>query len=453
MTASTTTDTTAPTVTSFSPADEASAVAVGSNIVLTFSEAIQRGAGTIYLKTAAGIVVESFDAATSGRLSLLGSTLTLDPTASLANATGYRVEFATGSINDLAGNGYAGITSYNFTTVAAASSDDYAASTNTTGHLTVGGSVSGQIETTNDKDWFAVSLTAGQVYTFRLNAAAANGLTDPYLKLYNGAGTYLTGNDDSPDSANSLLSFTATTPGTYYLEARHFGSGAGAYTLSAESTPAPSTGGSGFSITVNYTGNASYQSYFTQAAQRWAQIITGDLPDVNSYLGLIDDLLINASIVPIDGAGGILGQARHTAIRSSGLPYRGLMTFDETDVASMVSNGTFGSVILHEMGHVLGLSKTLWQLQGLASGFNYTGINAVSAYDSLVSGVQTLVPLESGGGTGTAGSHWSEAVFNEELMTGYIEPSLPMPLSIITVGALQDLGYQVNYAAADLYYL
>jgi len=447
------TDTTDPTVISFSPADEANTVAVGSNVVLTFSEGIQRGTGTINLKTAAGTLVESFDAATSGRLSLSGSTLTLDPTASLANGTGYRVEFGAGTVHDLAMNDYVGTTNYNFTTVAAAVSDDYAASTSTTGRLTAGGSVTGQIETVGDKDWFAVNLTAGQVYTFGLNAAVANGLSDPYLVLYNNTSNQLAYNDDAPDSTNSLLSFTATSTGTYYLEARAYASGVGAYSLSAASTPAPSTGGSGFSITVNYTGDASYQTYFTQAAQRWAEIITGDLPDVNSIRGPIDDLLIDASVGAIDGAGGILGQAQITGVRSGGLPYLGVMKFDVADIADMVSDGTFGSVVLHEMGHLLGLSKTMWQWQGLVSGSNYTGANAVSAYISLASGVQTSVPIETGGGTGTAGSHWSESVFDEELMTGYVESSLPMPLSIITVGALQDLGYQVNYAAADYYFI
>ena len=112
-------DTTAPVVTSFSPADETTGVNVGSNVVVTFSEAIARGSGTIYLKTATGTVVESFDAATSGRISLSGTTLTLDPSANLANGTGYRVEFGAGTVRDLAGNSYAGTTSYNFTTVTA----------------------------------------------------------------------------------------------------------------------------------------------------------------------------------------------------------------------------------------------------------------------------------------------------------------------------------------------
>ena len=109
-------DTLAPTVTTFTPADEATAVAIGSNIVLTFSEAIARGTGNIVLKTAAGAIVATYDAASSANLTIAGSMLTINPTADLGYATAYTVAFAAGSIKDLAGNGYAGTTTYNFTT-------------------------------------------------------------------------------------------------------------------------------------------------------------------------------------------------------------------------------------------------------------------------------------------------------------------------------------------------
>ena len=110
-------DTTAPVVTSFSPADGATGVAPGSNIVLTFSEPIQRGTGNIVLKTAAGQVIATYDAAMSNNLSISGSTLTINPTANLSNGTEYRLEFSPGSIEDLAGNNYAGTTGYNFATL------------------------------------------------------------------------------------------------------------------------------------------------------------------------------------------------------------------------------------------------------------------------------------------------------------------------------------------------
>lgn len=55
-------DTNAPVVSTFSPFDGATGVALGSNIVFTFNEAIQRGVGNIEIRidSAAGEIVESF---------------------------------------------------------------------------------------------------------------------------------------------------------------------------------------------------------------------------------------------------------------------------------------------------------------------------------------------------------------------------------------------------------
>ena len=115
---------TAPTVTAFSPVDEATDVAIASNIVVTFSEAIDRGTGNIVLKTAAGATVATYAAASSANLSIAGAVLTINPTTDLDFGTGYKVEFAAGSIKDLAGNSFAGSTSYNFTTAPAGNPRD-----------------------------------------------------------------------------------------------------------------------------------------------------------------------------------------------------------------------------------------------------------------------------------------------------------------------------------------
>ena len=113
-------DTTAPTVNTFTPADGATGVAVDHNIVFDFSESIQRGTGTITIHSGSvdGPVVESYNAATSTNLTLSGSTLTINPTADLVNSNHYYVTFSAGSVKDLAGNSYAGTTSYDFTTEA-----------------------------------------------------------------------------------------------------------------------------------------------------------------------------------------------------------------------------------------------------------------------------------------------------------------------------------------------
>jgi serralysin len=113
-------DTTAPTVSTVSPADGATNVSASSNIILTFSEAVEKGTGTIEIRSgsATGPVVESFSAATSSLLTVSGSTLTIDPTNNLAAGTQYFVVLPSGAIRDIAGNAYAGTSTYDFTTVA-----------------------------------------------------------------------------------------------------------------------------------------------------------------------------------------------------------------------------------------------------------------------------------------------------------------------------------------------
>ena len=119
-------DVVAPTASSFTPSDGIDSVAIGSNIVLVFSEAIKSGVGTIAIHSgsATGPVVESYDTATSGNLTISGATLTINPTLDLANGTHYFVTLDAGSIKDIAGNSFAGTDAYDFTTAATASLHD-----------------------------------------------------------------------------------------------------------------------------------------------------------------------------------------------------------------------------------------------------------------------------------------------------------------------------------------
>ena len=109
-------DMTPPTVMSTTPIAGTFGVSITDNIVFTFSEPIQIGSGNILLKTAAGTTIATYDAATSTNLSISGSTLSINPGADLSIFTGYQVEIAAGAIKDMAGNNYAGESSYNFTT-------------------------------------------------------------------------------------------------------------------------------------------------------------------------------------------------------------------------------------------------------------------------------------------------------------------------------------------------
>lgn len=105
-----------PTLSSTFPADESTGVAIDSNLILTFSETITRGTGTLVLKNSSGTIIESFNISTSSRVTISGSTLTINPTSDLAYSTGYQLEIPSGAIKDVSGNSYEGISSYDFTT-------------------------------------------------------------------------------------------------------------------------------------------------------------------------------------------------------------------------------------------------------------------------------------------------------------------------------------------------
>jgi hypothetical protein len=135
----------------------------------------------------------------------------------------------------------------------------------------------------------------------------------------------------------------------------------------------------------------------------------------------------------------------------SELPALGYMTLDADDVDQIAATGELTDVVLHEMGHILGLG-TLWQQDGLVlnqgtSDPRYSGARAVAGYRD-IGGRAPVIPLENGGGEGTAESHWRETIFGWELMTGYIA-SADNPLSRMTIGSLEDLGYSVDYTRAD----
>ncbi|MFD3617437.1 leishmanolysin-related zinc metalloendopeptidase [Streptomyces sp. NPDC058676] len=220
-----------------------------------------------------------------------------------------------------------------------------------------------------------------------------------------------------------------------------------------------------FTIEVRFLGGltAHQQDAFTAAADRWAKVIVGDLDTAVVGDDIIDDLLIEAEGVTIDGPGDILGMAGPTDFRDGTaqfgpmLPAKGVMRFDFADLARMETDGTLVDVITHEMGHVLGIG-TLWKPFGLLTGAGgqdptFTGPRAQAEFATLVSEAQPVpVPVANFGGPGTRDSHWREAVFVNELMSPFISGS-NNPLSRLTAASLGDLGYQVDLDGAEPYTL
>lgn len=223
--------------------------------------------------------------------------------------------------------------------------------------------------------------------------------------------------------------------------------------------PAPA---SNFAIEVRFQGglSSSQQDAFQTAASRWSEIIVGDLQTVRLPTGeVVDDLLIDARGTRIDGVGRVLGRAAPTLIRNNQLPAAGFMEFDTDDLVRMQGDGTLVDVIVHEMGHVLGIG-TLWGEMGLvtsnclqAANPVFFGIKAATELAGIIGAQQPIaVPVENQHGPGTRCGHWRESIFGHEGMTGFVNLG-PNPLSRMTIGALEDMGYEVNYDAADAYTL
>lgn len=216
-----------------------------------------------------------------------------------------------------------------------------------------------------------------------------------------------------------------------------------------------------FDITINYTGDSAYQSYFNSAETFWESVITG-------YKGSISltGMTISADVSYIDGPYNVLGSAGPDTLAPAGgywFTQTGSMTFDSADLAQMASGGTLTDVIKHEMGHVIGIG-TLWTTNGLYTNGTgqYTGAYGLAEYKTEFNQpTATYIPIELGGGGGTANGHWNESDdfgqtatgivdgqgrdMKHELMTGWL--NTPTFTSRTTVASLQDLGYTVNISA------
>lgn len=229
-----------------------------------------------------------------------------------------------------------------------------------------------------------------------------------------------------------------------------------------------------YNIEIRFLGDwpDNLKAAFIASADFLASLIAADIPDaVDGNGNTYDDLVIIADLDAIDGTGGILGQAGPTGLRSDSLlPAVGEMTFDQADAQYYAGLGLFDDIVLHEMMHVMGIG-TLWGRMNLVSttidtqGTKkptddiitsiYTGEDANTAY--MASGADGFIFVETDGGSGTAGGHWDEETYFDELMTGYIGYvdgsgvfDATNYLSDWSVAALGDLGYTLVTGASGI---
>jgi hypothetical protein len=272
--------------------------------------------------------------------------------------------------------------------------------------------------------------------------------------------------------------------GTQLLTATHQGGTASAQ-FSANAVTAA------YALTIRYLSGtsptASQQAAVTAAVTLWESIILGDLAPVAVNIPAdacatgqpalnetIDDIIVFVEFAAIDGPGGTLAQAGRCDIQPPNPPFRGstdslpaigVLRLDTADLPLLEANGTLDEVITHELGHTLGFSSDFFALKGFlvnpsrpsapGADTHFDGTAAIAQMDA-VGGAGYLdgkVPVENTAVAGSADSHWRESIFDAELLTPVAENVGAMPLSKVSVAAMQDLGYVVNLAAAQSFSL
>ena len=118
--------------------------------------------------------------------------------------------------------------------------DDYGASPESSGSLSIGTSIEGNLESLGDLDWFKVELDADKYYNFELTGIT---LADSFLSLKEANGNIIFSDDDGGDGFSSRIIFSPESSGTYYLEASAYNNEyTGTYSIAADEADALPSG-------------------------------------------------------------------------------------------------------------------------------------------------------------------------------------------------------------------
>jgi len=317
-------------------------------------------------------------------------------------------------------------------------------------------------------------LGVGKLLHTQTTATAANGIRlSPRPYTYSIANT-------SVATVNSSGVITGVAPGKTTLT----------ITTNGATTTVPvsvaTIQANGFQIDLRFVGNVSstLKTAAQQAAARWDQVIRSPLQPYQVTAGAgecgkglpainetVQNVIIYIAADSIDGPSNTAGEGGPCIIRdppAAMLTALGSLTVDTADVAYLAQNGSLVDLLTHEMGHILGIG-TLWGplcttdnttngpecFPNTATGIGgndprFTGADgrAASAELGFTPDSTTGVPIENTGGAGTKDGHWRATTFGHELMTGTLHTG-GNPLSLVTIEALADFGYDVVPEAAD----
>ena len=363
--------------------------------------------------------------------------------------------------------------------------------------------ISGHLETEDDIDYFRVVVDAGQTVRAAIDSSTQSQNLVFQARVSIVTATYTSVNADGYDAA--AVSSSTTVYAVVTSRA-----GTPRYTLAIWLDDAGDPDETSFDIDLVYATttkpSASAQATIRAAADKWESVITKGLPaqfiwtpnlcrngNHHEFGTFQDDLVIEILVESVGG--GAAATAGTCVIRSDGgLPAASEITFDSGGI-NRWSSSVLRVLALHEIGHALGFgSIDEWDDLLVNSARDYqrenpdsttlpdayfSGTAAVSAFNEIASSYTGgKVPVENdtqtysnslvggsvrspsspeerffGGSTNASlDGHWRESVFNTEVMDTIID-SGSEKLSKVTIAALADLGYSVDYTKAESYSL
>ena len=219
------------------------------------------------------------------------------------------------------------------------------------------------------------------------------------------------------------------------------------------------------------------------AAERWAAVIVGDLPDQpfeEGYVpahqcegveeseiapgGAVDDVLLAVTLVDDDRIRWGFGLCMWRLTEQTH-PILVQMTVHR-GALDRIFDPMLESWTTHIAGHLIGFGWAWGDMLQNPVRFNGAGADThfpdpptIAAFDAAggAGWIGSKVPVENQGPSFRWDIHWREPVLVDELMSAYLPESGPLkdlsdlPLSAITVQSMAALGYEVDVAMADPY--
>ena len=209
----------------------------------------------------------------------------------------------------------------------------------------------------------------------------------------------------------------------------------------------------GFDIGLNYSQNCNVEIHelCEKARLKWLSVITDGYVPLEMGGKYFERLEISIDVTYVDGEGPKMAEALHTWEHpDTGLPVNGFIRIDKKDARLPLKDmKLMEEVLIHEMGHVIGMNQYVWHSTGLLKVLDdgrkvLSGPKCSAECGLLFDKTSMDIPLYRLDNF----QHIDESSFPNEVMSPGIGESGNV-LSKLTAAILDDMGYTVDYSAAE----